>query len=51
MNFFPGLTFRKVVSVLTETRAIQFAEEIVKLGPDFLDKYEDPEIHRQNEMI
>lgn len=51
LNFFPGLTFRKVVSVLTETRAIQFAEEVVKLGPDFLDKYEDPEIHRQNEMI
>lgn len=51
LNFFPGLKFRKVISVLTEVRAIQFADETVKLGPDFLDKYEDPKIHRQNEMI
>lgn len=51
LNFFPGLRFRKVISVLTEVRAIRFAEETVKLGPDFLDKYEDPKLHRQNEMI
>lgn len=51
LNFFPGLRFRKVVSVLTETKAIQFADEAVRLGPDFLDAYEDPKIHRQNEAI
>lgn len=51
LNFFPGLRFKKVISVLTETRAIQFAEESVRLGPDFLDQYEEPSIHRQNEMI
>ncbi len=51
LNFFPGLRFRKVVSVLTEIKAIQFADEAVRLGPDFLDKYEDPSVHRQNEMI
>lgn len=51
LNFFPNLRFKKVVSVLTETKAIQFADEVVKLGIDFMDKYEDPKIHRQNEQI
>ena len=51
LNFFPGLMFRKVVAVLTEIKAIRFAEECVRLGPDFLDAYEDPLIHRQNEQI
>ena len=51
LNFFPGLRFKKVVGVLTEMKAIQFADETVRLGPDFMDKYEDPAIHRQNEMI
>lgn len=51
LNFFPGLRFKKVVSVLTEIKAIQFADETVRLGPEFMDKYEDPGIHRQNEMI
>ena len=30
---------------------IRFAEEIVYLGEDFMDNYEPPEMHRQNEMI
>ncbi len=51
LNFFPGLKFRKVVGVLTEVRNLQFAEECVRLGPDFMDKYEDPLVHRQNEQI
>lgn len=51
MNFVEGLQFSKVISVLTETKAIKFAKESVKLGPDFMDKYEAPEIHRQNEQI
>ena len=51
LNFFPGLRFKKVISVLTEIKAIQFADEAVRLGPDFLDKYEDPARHRQNEQI
>lgn len=51
LNFFPGLRFRKVISVLTEIKAIGFADETVRLGPDFLDAYEDPRIHRQNEAI
>ncbi len=51
LNFFPGLRFRKVVAVLTEIKAIRFADEIVRLGEDFMDAYEDPLIHRQNEQI
>lgn len=51
LNFFPGLRFKKVVAVLTEVKAIQFADSIVRLGEDFMDAYEDPLIHRQNEQI
>lgn len=51
LNFFPGLKFKKVVGVLTEMKDLQFAEEAVRLGPDFMDRYEDPLIHRQNEQI
>jgi len=51
LNFFPGLRFKKAVAVLTEIKAIQFADQIVRLGEDFMDKYEDPLIHRQNEQI
>lgn len=51
LNFFPGLRFSKVVAVLTEIKAIQFADEVIRLGEDFMDKYENPLIHRQNEQI
>lgn len=51
LNFFPGLRFKKAVAVLTEIKAIRFADEVVRLGEDFMDAYEDPLIHRQNEQI
>lgn len=51
LNFFPGLRFKKVVGVFTELMGISFADEKVSLGADFMDKYEDPLIHRQNEQI
>lgn len=51
LNFFPGLKFRKAVAVLTEVKGIRFAQEVVRLGEDFMDAYEDPLIHRQNEQI
>lgn len=50
-NLVDGLKFTKAISVLTEMKAIEFADETVRLGPDFMDKYEAPEIHRQNEQI
>ena len=51
LNFIPGLRFRRAVSVLTVPRGIQFADEILFLGEDFMDRYEDPVLHRQNEQI
>ena len=51
LNFFPNLRFRKVVAVLTEIKSIQFAEECVRLGEDFMDQYEEPKIHHQNDQI
>ena len=51
LNFIEGLTFRRVISVFTVVRNIRFAEETVYLGEDFMDKYEDPKLHRQNEEI
>ncbi|MCM1088591.1 MAG: glycosyltransferase family 52 protein [Muribaculaceae bacterium] len=51
MNFIPGLRFRRVVSVFTVPDSIRFAEEIIFLGEDFMDKYEEPALHRQNEQI
>ncbi|WMC91636.1 glycosyltransferase family 52 [Kineothrix sp. MB12-C1] len=51
LNFIPDLKFKRVVSVFTVPSSIQFAEEIVYLGEDFMDHYEPPEMHRQNEMI
>lgn len=51
LNFIPNLKFRRVISVFTVVHAIRFAEEIVYLGEDFMDNYEEPKLHRQNEMI
>ena len=51
LQFFPGVRFRKVVGVFTEIGDLPYAEETVCLGADFMDAYEDPLIHRQNEQI
>ena len=51
LNYVEGLVFDKVISVFTVPSAIAFAKEKVFLGEDFMDQYEAPEIHRQNEQI
>ncbi len=51
LNFIPDLRFKRVISVLTVPNGIRFAEEVLFLGEDFLDRYEAPELHRQNEQI
>lgn len=51
LNFIPGLRFKRVISVLTVPNGISFAEEVLFLGEDFLDRYEAPELHRQNEHL
>ena len=50
LNLLP-VAFDRVVSVFTVPDAIRFAKEKVFLGEDFMDRYEDPAIHRQNEAI
>lgn len=51
LNFYPNLHFKKALGILTEMAGITCADECLRLGPDFLDKYEEPSIHRQNEAI
>ena len=50
LNFFKEFRVKKVISVFTEVEALKFADSSVWLGPDFMDKYEDPSLHKQNEM-
>lgn len=51
LNFLPGLSFKRVISVFTVPDGIQFADEILFLGKDFMDKYEEPSLHRQDEEL
>lgn len=51
LNFFEGLRFEIVVTVFTDLKGIRFADKLVRLGDEFMDKYEDPEIHNQNKRI
>lgn len=51
LNFIPEMTFDKVISVFTVPGSIKFSGEVIFLGMDFMDRYEDPEIHRVNEYI
>ncbi|MBE5873354.1 MAG: lipooligosaccharide sialyltransferase [Lachnospiraceae bacterium] len=45
LNFFPNLRFRKVIGVWTEMKALHFADEVIRLGAEFMDKYESPDVH------
>lgn len=51
LNFFEGLHFEQVVTVFTDLKGIRFADRLVRLGDEFMDRYEDPEIHNQNKRI
>lgn len=51
LNFFPDLHFDQVVTVFTDLKGINFADRLIRLGDEFMDKYEDPEIHNQNKRI
>ncbi len=46
-----GFEVDKLISVITQVDNVYFAKEIVYLGLDFLDKYEDPSIHRKTELL
>lgn len=51
LNFIEGLHFDTVVGVFTPLDSIHFADEKIRLGEEFMDHYEDPSIHRKNEVI
>ncbi len=51
MNYFPELHMDLALSIFTTVDSIEFADKAIKLGADFMDKYEDPAIHRENEQI
>ncbi|MCR5398772.1 MAG: glycosyltransferase family 52 protein [Lachnospiraceae bacterium] len=51
MNYFPELHMNLALSIFTTVDSIEFADEKIKLGADFMDEYEDPVIHRENEQI
>lgn len=51
MNFLPGIRWNKVITVFTVPDSIKNTDEILFLGEDFMDRYEDPKLHRQNECI
>ena len=46
-----GFAVDKLISVITQVDNVYFAKEIVYLGLDFLDKYEEPSIHRKTELL
>jgi hypothetical protein len=51
LNFIAGLRFERVITVFTVPHAIKFAHEVIRLGEDFMDKYQDPSKHRRHEQI
>lgn len=51
LNLFPDFHVKKVISVFTEVKAIQFADEMIMLGADFMDLYEDPAKHAQVKRV
>ena len=51
INDIEGLQVEKLVSVITQIDGVKFAKKIEYLGLDFLDKYEEPEVHRKMERL
>lgn len=52
MNYIEGVHFHRAVAVFTQAiESMDFVDEKIMLGEDFMDKYEAPEIHRYNEQI
>lgn len=49
--FFDRVRFKTIVSVYTQLGLIDFVDEKIELGHDFMDKYEDPTVHRKKEIL
>ena len=51
MNYIPDIKWDRVISVFTVPDSIKNTKEVIFLGEDFMDQYEEPRLHRQNEQI
>ena len=51
LNLMKGVRFDRIVSVYTVLDSFEDTVEKVYLGNDFMDRYEDPSLHRKNERI
>lgn len=52
MKYIEGVHFHRAIAVFTQALyAMDFVDEKIFLGEDFMDKYEDPAIHRYNDEI
>ena len=51
LNFIPNLYINRVVCIYTAPQGIHFAGEIVCLGKDFMDKYDDTNKYSPNELL
>lgn len=52
MNLIEGVHFHKAISVFTQAiYSMEFVDKKIFLGEDFMDKYEDPKVHRYNDQI
>ncbi len=51
LNLMNGIRFDRIVSVYTVLDSFDDSAEKIYLGNDFMDKYEDPSLHRKNEII
>lgn len=51
LNDMPDFHIAKLVSVITQINDIKFADSIDYLGLDFLDRYEDPAVHRRLDTL
>ncbi|MBR0091868.1 MAG: lipooligosaccharide sialyltransferase [Lachnospiraceae bacterium] len=51
LNYIGELRIDLLVSVFTVVDELRFAKKKIFLGPDFMDQYEEPSLHRQNDFI
>lgn len=52
LNLMEGVHFHLAIAVFTQAvYEMEFVDEILFLGEDFMDQYEDPDVHRYNDKI
>lgn len=52
LNYVEGIRFKKAITIVsTALESITFCDEKIRLGEDFWDAYEDPELHKYNKTL